>query len=127
MKTTCSAATLALLLISCATSGPKSEKGPNGTIAYSVDVDASDKGARGEVDNENLGNVPTVWKVFGDKDGTFHSFGNFEHKMTAYPISVGLQPQTKSFKTGQLFSGEDRISKKIYFDFEQPTPAPSKE
>jgi hypothetical protein len=115
---------LALILAACTTGGPKTEKGPRGTIAYFVEVDASEKGARIDVDNEHIGSAPTVWKVFGDKDGTFHDFGNFDHKVTAYPISGGLQPQTKAFKTGRFLSGEDRIPKKIYFDFSQP-PAPS--
>ena len=104
--------------------GPRPEKGPEGIIAYQVEVDASDKGGRIEAENEFIGNTPTVIKIFGDKDGTFHSFGKFDYRVTAYPISAELLPQTKVFKTGRLFSGEDRIPKKIFFEFGQPATTP---
>jgi len=115
----------ALILAGCATSGPKPEKGPEGTIAYLVEVESSEPGARIEVNNESVGKTPMTLKIFGDKDGTFHNFGSYEYRVTASPIRAGQQPQTKVFKTGGWFTSEDRVPKKIFFDF-GALPEPTK-
>ena len=112
-------------LLGCSTpDGTKPERGPEGTIAYLVEVDSSDPGARIEVDNEYIGKTPVVWKVFGDKDGTFHNFAKFDYRVRATPARAGQMQQEKVFKTGRLFTGEDRIPKKIFFDFGGPPEAP---
>ena len=82
-----------------------------------VEVESSEPGTRIEVNNDSVGKTPTTIKIFGDKDGTFHNFGSYEFKVTAYPLGAGQQPQTKTFKTGGWFTSEDRIPKKIFFDF----------
>ena len=110
----------AVVLIGCASTGNHPEKGPDGTIAYLIDVESTEPGARIEVNNEDIGKIPLTLKVFGDKDGTFHNFGSFDYKVTAYPVRAGQQPQTKVFKTGGWFTSEDRIPKKLFFDFGPP-------
>jgi len=119
------AALLAFMVAGCSTSGPKPEKGPQGTIAYFVEVESSEPGARIEVNNEYVGKTPLTLKIFGDKDGTFHNFGSFDYTVTASPVRVGQQAQTKVFKTGRLFTGQDNIPKKIFFEFGQ-LPEPTK-
>src|SRR5262245_45345499 len=123
------ASTLAILcLVGCATTdGIKPERGPNGTIAYLVEIESSEPGARVEADNEYVGKTRCTLKIFGDKDGTFHNFGSYHYTITAYPVSQGLQPQTKDFRTGGWFTPEDRIPKKLYFDFRPVAEAPKTE
>ncbi len=117
-----------LVLAGCATSGgQKPEKGPQGTIAYTVDVESSEPGARIEVNNDSVGKTPTTIKIFGDKDGTFHNFGSYDYNVTAYPVRAGQQPQTKIFKTGGWFTSEDKIPKRIFFDFGPVPEAPKTE
>jgi hypothetical protein len=125
---------LTLTLCGCATSDtnttaskpPKPERGTDGTIAYLVEVESSEPGARIEANNEYIGKTPTTLKIFGDKDGTFHNFGSYHYTVTAYSIRPGQQPQTKDFRTGGWFTPEDRIPKKLFFDFgplpETPKP-----
>jgi hypothetical protein len=126
MKQKLTLATLAaFILAGCATDGPKPEKGKAGTIAYLVEVESSEPGARIEVNNEYVGKTPTTLKIFGDKDGTFHNFGSYEYRVTASPVRAGQQAQTKVFKTGGWFTPEDRIPKKIFFDF-GALPEPTK-
>jgi hypothetical protein len=110
------ALTTLFVFAGCATDSHGPEKGKAGTIAYMVEVESSEPGARIEVNNDYVGKTPTSIKIFGDKDGTFHNFGSPEYKVTAYPPRAG-QPQTKVFKTGGWFTPEDQIPKKIYFDF----------
>lgn len=108
----------AAMLAACATPGKeRPEKGPDGTIAYLVEVDSSESGARIEANQEAAGKTPTTLKVFGDKDGTFHNFGSYHYTITAYPVRPGQEPQTKDFRTGGWFTPEDRIPKRIFFDF----------
>jgi hypothetical protein len=115
---------LAFILAGCASDVPKPEKGEAGTIAYLVEVESSEAGARVEANNEYIGKTPTTMKIFGDKDGTFHNFGNYEYTITAYPVRAGQQPQTKKFRTGGWFTPEEKIPKKIFFDF-GPVPETS--
>jgi len=117
----------ALLVAGCATTdGPKPEKGPNGTIAFLVEVESSEPGARVEANNEYIGKTPLTLKVFGDKDGTFHNFGSYHYTVKAYPVRPGQEAQTKDFRTGGWFTAEDKIPKKMYFDF-GPVQEPPKQ
>lgn len=95
----------------------KPERGPQGTIAYLVEVDSNEVGARIEVNGETVGKTPCTIKIFGDKDGTFHNFGSPDFVITAYPPQGDRKPQFKYFRTGGWFSSEDKIPQKIYFDF----------
>jgi hypothetical protein len=107
-------------LVGCATgAGASAEKGPHGTVAYNVSVEASDSGVRIEVNDDYVGDAPITIKIFGDKDGTFHDFGRREFVVRAIPSGSGQFPQTKVFQTGQWFSQEDMIPKRIFFDMKQ--------
>ncbi len=118
----------AIFIAGCATSdGQRPEKGPEGTIAYLVEVDSSDPGVRIEANNEYVGKTPITLKIFGDKKGRFHNFGSYHYTITAYPVRPGQQPQTKDFRTGGWFTGVDMIPKKLFFDFGQATETPKPE
>ncbi len=109
-----------LALAGCATSdstAQKPERGPDGTIAYSVEVESSEPGARIEANKDYVGKTPCTLKIFGDKDGTFHNFGSYHYTVTAYPVRLGQPSQTKDFRTGGWFTPEDRIPKRLFFDF----------
>ena len=110
-----------LALVSCATSNPTAtnrERGPSGTVAYFVEVQSSEQGARIYVNDDYVGTTPMTLKIFGDEDGTFHNFGSYHYMVVAYPVRAELQPQTKDFLTGGgLFRPENLIPKKIFFDF----------
>ena len=108
---------LCVFLAGCATT--TAEHGPNGTIAYLVEVETSKPGVRIEANEEYIGKAPLTLKIFGDKDGTFHNFGSSEYAIRAMPVSTNQNIQTKVFRTGGWFSQEDRIPKKIYFDMNQ--------
>lgn len=111
------------------------ERGPQGTIAYNVQVDASELGVKIEADGNFIGVTPCTLKIFGDKDGTFHNFGNHEYVVRATPAQPGELQQTKVSHTGGWFTSEDRIPSRIYFEMqlvpvntaasEPPSPAPS--
>ncbi len=105
----------------CATdSSRKTERGPDGTIGYSVQVESSAPGARIEVNDDYVGRTPLTVTIHGDKDGTFHNFGSKDYIIRAFPVATNQFVQTKVFRTGGWFSEEDRIPKRIYFDMEQP-------
>lgn len=114
----------AVLLVGCQTAPLPAgvERGPHGTIAYDVLVDASPPGARIEANGEIMGNTPIHLKIFGDPDGTFHDFGDYYFTIRALPITTNQFGQTRVFRTGHLLTPEDRIPKEIYFDMNQPTP-----
>ena len=110
----------ALGLCGCATStNPDTERGPDGTIAYKVQVESSTPGARIEVNDDYIGKTPLTLTIFGDKDGTFHNFGAKDYVIRAFPVTTNQFPQTKLFRTGGWFSDEDRIPGHIYFEMEQ--------
>jgi hypothetical protein len=112
----------ALLLGGCSTTEkPGVEKGPHGTIAYTIAIEASEPGARIEVNHQMVGTAPLTVKVFGDKDGTFHNFGDDEYVVRGYPPRPEQYPQTKIFKTGAFSIKDDKIPQKIYFDFGPPS------
>jgi hypothetical protein len=115
---------LALLLVmsGCATSSGgngKPERGPQGTIAYSVRIESSEPGARIEVNDEDVGRTPMDVRVWGDADGTFHNFGSSDFVIRVFPLREGQSVQTKVFRTGGWFSQEDRVPQKLYFDLDQ--------
>ncbi len=130
-----------LMAAGCASSDPrvsdqgKPERGRDGTIAYLVQVEASEPGVRIEADGDSIGITPLTLKVFGDKDGTFHNFGNPEYVITAYPARNGQMVQRKVYGTGAWFGREDRIPSKVYFEMDlvsggngaasSPAPPPS--
>ncbi len=114
----------AALVVGCASPGPETgkpvERGPQGTIAYEVQVESNEPGVRIEANKEYVGTTPLVLKIFGDKDGTFHNFGSPNYVIQAIPVKPGQNLQTKLFHTGEAFTGEDKIPKRIFFDMAQP-------
>ena len=114
--------TAVVLLVGCETVPPGTERGPHGTIAYDVLVEASEPGARIEAEGNHVGNTPVHLKIFGDRDGTFHDFGDFQYVIQAFPLTTNQFAQVRAFGTGRAFSPEDRIPQHIYFDMNQPRP-----
>ncbi len=108
-------------LASCSTTPPNVERGPDGTIAYNVEVESSVPGVRIEANNDYIGKTPLTLKIFGDKDGTFHNFGSQQYIIRAYPLNTNQYIQTKVFRTGGWFSQEDRVPSRIYFDMSEKT------
>jgi hypothetical protein len=104
-------------LFACS-STPKPEKGLAGTIAYVIQVESSEPGARVEANGDYLGKTPLDIKVFGDKDGTFHDFGVNDYVIKVFPVRPGQRVQTRVFRTGRWFSQEDRIPKRLFFDLD---------
>jgi hypothetical protein len=113
----------AAILTGCESIPPGAERGPHGTMAYDVLVEASAPGARLEVNGEPVGDAPLHVKIFGDPDGTFHDFGSSYYVIKALPVTTNQFVQTRVFMTGHLMGPEDRIPRKIYFDMNQPEPA----
>ena len=113
----------ALVFTGCETLPPDVERGPNGTIAYNVPVEASEPGARIEVNGEVVGNTPLTLKIFGDKDGTFHDFGSYQYIIRALPLTTNQYVQTRVYGTGKMFTREDHIPQRITFDMNQPPSA----
>ena len=118
-------ATLAALLCvtGCQTPTPPGvERGPSGTIAYDVLIEASPPGAKIEANGEIVGDTPLHLKIFGDKDGTFHDFGSDFYVIRALSLTTNQYPQVRMFGTGRWFGPEDRIPQHIYFDMNQKPP-----
>ena len=112
-----------LLLVGCGTPiPPGAERGPDGTMAYDVLIEASAPGARVEVNGSIIGNTPIHLKVFGDPDGTFHDFGSYNYIVKAMPLATNQFTQVRVFQTGHMMAGEDVIPPKIYFDMTLPQP-----
>jgi hypothetical protein len=107
------------LLAGCASAPKGVEKGRDGTIAYLVQVEASEPDVRIEANNDSIGKAPLTLKIFGDKDGTFHNFGSQEYIIRAFPSDTNHFVQTKVFRTGGWFSQEDSVPSRIYFDMSQ--------
>ena len=112
------------LLVGCESVPPGVERGPHGTIAYDVAVESFPPGARIEANGQIVGNAPLHLKIFGDKDGTFHDFGSYYYVVRALPLATNQYVQTRVFRTGRLFTPEDRIPQRIDFDMNQPNPYP---
>ncbi len=109
----------AVLGSGCVSTGNKVEKGPNGTIAYLVEIESNEPGARVEANGDSVGKTPMTLKIFGDKDGTFHNFGSDQYVVQVFPVRTNQFIQTRTFRTGGWFSQEDRIPKRLYFDLNQ--------
>src|SRR5436190_11292495 len=107
----------------CETIPPGAERGPHGTMAYFVPVEASEPGVKIVANGEEVGVTPLTLKIFGDPDGTFHDFGSPEYVVQAFPLHTNQFVQTQVFRTGHMFAGEDYIPKRIYFDMNQPPPS----
>jgi hypothetical protein len=112
----------ALFLAGCQSIPPGAERGPHGTMAYDVLVDASQPGALIRVNGQDIGNAPLHLKIFGDPDGTFHDFGSFNYVVEALPITTNQFPQVRTFQTGHLMTPEDLIPRQIHFDMNQQAP-----
>jgi hypothetical protein len=110
-----------LLAAGCNTIPPGAERGPDGTIAYDVLIEASEPGAQIEANGENIGSAPLHLKIFGDTDGTFHDFGSYYYVVRALPVATNQFTQTRVFRTGHLFTPEDRVPSRIYFDMNRPS------
>jgi len=118
-------AALAGLLTGCQTVPPGVERGPHGTVAYEILVEASEPGARIEANGEYVGNTPVHLKVFGDRDGTFHDFGNYDYVIQASPLATNQFAQVRAYGTGRGWTHADRIPQRVYFDMNQkPPPQP---
>jgi hypothetical protein len=114
----------AVLFEGCETLPPGVERGPQGTIAYDVLIEASPPGAHVEANGQIVGDAPLHLKIFGDKDGTFHDFGSYYYVVRALPVTTNQYVQTRVFRTGRWFTPEDTIPDRIYFDMNQPYPPP---
>jgi len=110
------------LLTGCQTFPPGAERGPHGTMAYQVAVDASDPGVKVYADGQLKGEAPLTLKIFGDTDGTFHNFGSDQYVIQAVPARTNQHVQTRVFHTGGFFMPEDKIPDRIHFDMNQPQP-----
>lgn len=110
-----------LVLTGCETTPPGVERGPSGTIAYDVLVEASPPGAHIEANGQIVGDAPLHLKIFGDKDGTFHDFGSYYYIVRGLPVTTNQFVQTQIFHTGRWFSPEDHVPSRIYFDMNQNT------
>jgi hypothetical protein len=118
-------AAVLLMAMGCRTPlPPGTERGPSGTIAYIVKIEATEPGAQIEVNGEAVGRSPIDIKIFGDRDGTFHDFGSYVYVIRALPVASNQFAQTRVFQTGRGFTPQDRIPNRIYFDMTQNTPPP---
>ena len=119
----------ALALLLCVTGcqtvelPPDVERGPHGTIAYNVLIEATEPGAKIEANGQIVGDAPLQLKIFGDKDGTFHDFGSEYYVIRALPLTTNQYPQMAMYGTGRWFGPEDRIPKQITFDMNQKPPS----
>jgi PEGA domain len=111
-----------LLMSGCESIPPGAERGPHGTMAYVVPIEATPPGAKIEVNGEIVGQTPLNLKIFGDPDGTFHDFGSYYYVIRALPVTTNQFVQTRVFRTGHLLTPEDRIPSRVYFDMNQNIP-----
>jgi hypothetical protein len=111
------------LLTGCHTYPPGAERGPHGTMAYYVSVEASSPGAKIEANGEYVGETPVTIKIFGNTDGTFHDFGSYFYALRAYPLTTNQFVQTRWFRTGHDYTFKDMVPKRIYFDMNQNAPS----
>jgi len=109
-------------LAGCQTFPPGAERGPHGTMAYEVPIEASDAGVKVYANGERVGETPFKLKVFGDPDGTFHNFGSDQYVLQAVPTQTNQFAQIRVFQTGGVFVPEDKIPVSVHFDMNQPSP-----
>ncbi len=113
------------LFAGCQTIPPGAERGPHGTMAYEVPVEASEPGIRIEVNGQYVGTTPLRLKIWGDPDGTFHDFGSYYYVVRALPANTNQFTQTIAYNTGRAWGVEDRIPSQIYFDmYKKPAEQP---
>ncbi len=103
-----------MVMTGCAVTGV--DTAGKGTIPFFVEIESSDAGARVEANGENVGKTPMTLKIYGDKDGTFHNFGSQSYVIEVFPVRTNQFVQSKVFRTGGMFSEEDKIPKRLYFD-----------
>jgi hypothetical protein len=116
----------AVYVVGCKTAPPPGvERGPHGTIAYEVLVEASPPGAHVEANGQVVGDAPIRLKIYGDKDGTFHDFGSYYYVIRGLPLTNNQFVQTVVFRTGRWFSPEDQIPQRVYLDMNQNTTPPA--
>lgn len=115
-------AALAWLAAGCETIPPGAERGPHGTMAFDVLVDASAPGAKIEANGNLVGETPLHLKIFGNPDGTFHDFGSYYYILRAYPVATNQFEQMKVFWTGREYTRHDTIPQHIYFDMNHYEP-----
>ena len=115
-------AAVMLLAAGCASYPPGAERGPHGTMAFDVLVDASAPGARIEADGNAAGQTPVHVKIFGNRDGTFHDFGSYYYIVRAFPVATNQFEQMKVFGTGRSGTRRDTIPQHIYFDMSRYAP-----
>src|SRR5271169_5997716 len=84
----------AVFIAGCATPPPGAERGPHGTMAYDVLVEASPPGATIEANGAVVGAAPLHLKIFGNIDGTFHNFGAYYYVIRALPVATNQFVQT---------------------------------
>lgn len=116
LVTLAAASVITAIFSGCATTPGGPEKGPDGTIAYHVQIESNESGARVEANGDYIGDTPTTLKIFGDKDGTFHNFGSYDYIIQVTPRNTNHFPQTRVFRTGGWFSQEDQVPKRLFFD-----------
>jgi hypothetical protein len=110
----------------CASTDPAlkaAERGPQGTVAFRVLVEANEPGVRIEANKDfvgTTGTTPVELKIFGDKDGTFHCFDNPNYIIQAIPTKPGQLLHSKYFRTGDFFTGEDKIPRRVFFNMAEP-------
>ena len=111
-----------LLVTGCASPlPPGAERGPHGTMAYDVLVEASDPGAKIEV-NGTGGQHAVAPEDFGNRNGTFHDFESYYYILRAYPVTTNQFQQIRVFETGRNDTRQDLIPQHIYFDMNQNVP-----
>src|SRR6476620_8228653 len=98
-----------VFLAGCETIPPGAERGPHGTMAYDVLIEASEPGARIEANGEYIGNAPVHLKIFGDPDGTFHDFGSYFYVLRGLTLETNQFVKARVFRTGRYFTPEDMI------------------
>lgn len=111
-----------LCVTGCQTLPPGAEKGPDGTMAYDVLIEASEPGAKIEANGQVIGQTPIHLKIFGDPDGSFHDFGSEYYVIRALPLTTNQYAQLRTFGTGHWFGPEDKIPQQVYFDMNQRPP-----
>src|SRR5438552_1680369 len=110
-------------LTGCETIPPGAERGPNGTMAYLVQIESSPPEARIEANGEVVGTAPLTLKIFGDPDGTFHDFGSYFYIIRTLPSQTNHYVQTATLRTGHLLTQKERLPKRISLQMTQPAPA----
>jgi hypothetical protein len=123
LKTFLPAIAVALFATGCLSEmDPNSGRGPDGTVPYRVLVEASDPGARIEVNGKAVATTPAEIIVWGDPDGTFHNFGSSDYVIRVQPVREGQTAQIKVFRTGTILELDDRIPQRLFFDLNLPAP-----